>query len=91
MDHQQISLDFDSVKKNLQKASDNLVEILQTLDCQILLDHHLLRDLKYKEKFKEPYNYGKERVKTFAEYLGKENNTLEAHRKQLWSTAYELH
>ena len=24
------------------------------------------------------------KVKTFAEYLGKENNTLEAHRKELW-------
>ena len=71
-------------KKNLQDASDNLVEIIEKLKCTILLDHHLLRDLKYKEIFPEPYKTGGSRIKTFAEYLGKENNTLEAHRKELW-------
>lgn len=69
---------------NLQSASDNLVEIIKRLDCDIILDHHLLRDLKYKEVFPEPYKVGGSRLKTFAEYLGKENNTLEAHRKELW-------
>ena len=70
--------------QNLQDASDNLIEIIETLKCDVILDHHLLRDLKYKEVFPEPYKrYGK-KVKTFAEYLGKENNTLEAHRKKLW-------
>jgi len=71
-------------KQSLQDASDNLVEIIETLGCQVILDHHLLRDLKYLDVFSEPYNIGKEKVKTFAEYLGKENNTLEAHRKELW-------
>ena len=70
--------------KNLEDASDNLVEIIEQLGCEVLLDHHLLRDLKYKEVFPEPYNKGKENIKTFAEYLGEENNTLEAHRKELW-------
>jgi len=70
--------------QNLQDASDNLVKIIETLDCNIILDHHLLRDIKYKEVFSEPYKKGSTRVKTFAEYLGKENNTLEAHRKDLW-------
>jgi predicted metallo-beta-lactamase superfamily hydrolase len=72
-------------KKNFQKASDNLVEIIKTLGCKIILDHHLLRDLKYQDSFIEPYQTGKEKVKTFAEYLGRKNNTLEAHRKELWS------
>lgn len=72
-------------RKNLQNASDNLVRILETLDkCEVILDHHLLRDLQYKTHFPKPYEIGKERVKTFAEYLGLENNTLEAHRKELW-------
>lgn len=70
--------------KNLQDASDNLVEILENLDCDVILDHHLLRDLKYKEHFSEPYRVGGGRLKTFAEYLGKKNNMLEAHRKELW-------
>jgi predicted metallo-beta-lactamase superfamily hydrolase len=68
--------------KNLEDASDNLVEIIDTLNCEVILDHHLLRDLKYKERFLAPYT--KKCVKTFAEYLGEENNTLEAHRKELW-------
>jgi len=71
--------------KNLQDASDNLVEIIKKLDCDVILDHHLLRDIKYKQVFSEPYEAGKSRLKTFAEYLGKENNTLEARRKELWS------
>ena len=72
-------------RKNLEDASNNLVEIIKKLDCEIILDHHLLRDLKYRENFPEPYKMGGKRIKTFAEYLGKENNTLEAHRKELWS------
>ena len=71
--------------QNLEDASDNLVEIIKKLDCDVVLDHHLLRDLKYKEHFPNPYQTGGTKVKTFAEYLGEENNTLEAHRKELWS------
>jgi predicted metallo-beta-lactamase superfamily hydrolase len=70
--------------KSLQDAADNLVEIIERLKCDVILDHHLLRDLKYKEVFSQPYQKGGTRVKTFAEYLGMENNTLEAHRKELW-------
>ncbi len=70
-------------KKNLQDAEENLVEIINETGCEVILDHHLLRDLKYKEKFPGPYTTGK--VKTFAEYLGKENSMLEARRKELWS------
>ena len=70
--------------QNLEDASNNLVKIIEKLNCDIILDHHLLRDIRYNEVFPKPYERGKERVKTFAEYLGKENNTLEAHRKKLW-------
>jgi uncharacterized protein len=70
--------------QNLQDAADNLVEIKEKLDCDIILDHHLLRDLNYKKIFPQPYRASGEKVKTFAEYIGKENNTLEAHRKELW-------
>jgi hypothetical protein len=78
-------LGFRFSRKNLQLASDNLVEILKKLKCTVILDHHLLRDLRYKEIFSEPYRLGGKKVKTFAEYLDKENNTLEANRKKLWS------
>ena len=70
--------------KNLEDASKNMVEIIESTDCQIILDHHLLRDLEYKKKFHGVYEAGGDRIKTFAEYLGMENNLLEAHRKELW-------
>ncbi|RLF41111.1 MAG: MBL fold metallo-hydrolase [Thermoplasmata archaeon] len=73
-------------RRNLEDASDNLVRILNEVEnCEVILDHHLLRDLQYKTRFPKPYEIGKDRVKTFAEYLGLENNTLEAHRKELWN------
>ena len=75
---------IDVSRKNLYKAENNLVEIINQLSCDVILDHHLLRDLKYRERFPRPYEKSGSSVKTFAEYLGKENNTLEAHRKELW-------
>jgi predicted metallo-beta-lactamase superfamily hydrolase len=83
-------LGFRFSKKNLQKASDNLIRIITTLKCEILLDHHLLRDLKYRDAFPDPYIVGKESIKTFAEYLGKKNNTLEAQRKKLWGRSHGI-
>ena len=77
-------------KKNLELASENLVNIIKKTKAKIILDHHLLRDKKYKQIFPEPYKVGKDRLKTFAEYLGKENNTLEAKRKDLWRQDHEF-
>lgn len=68
--------------KNLAEAIENLLEIIRKLNCEIILDHHLLRDLKYRELLCEVYNKGN--VKSSAEYLGKPINMLEAHRKELW-------
>lgn len=69
-------------QKNLEDAKENLLKIISSIDCEIVLDHHLLRDLRYKERLKKVYEKGD--VKTVAEFLGKENNMLEAHRKELW-------
>ena len=68
-------------RKNLDQAIENLLTIIKEVDCEIILDHHLLRDLNYKEKLKEVYERGN--AKTMAEYLGLENNMLEARRKEL--------
>jgi predicted metallo-beta-lactamase superfamily hydrolase len=68
-------------RKNLEQAIKNLLKIIKEVDCEIILDHHLLRDLNYKEKLKEVYERGN--AKTMAEYLGLENNMLEARRKEL--------
>jgi len=71
-------------EKDIKNAAKNLISIIKKTKCDTILDHHLLRDIKYKENFPEPYNLKDYKVKTFAEYLGNENNTLEAHRKKLW-------
>ncbi len=70
--------------EDIENASKNLIEIIKKIKCEVILDHHLLRDIKYKENFPEVYNLKDFKVKTFAEYLGDENNTLEAYRKKLW-------
>ncbi len=70
--------------QNLLDAANNLNRIIRETNCDVILDHHLLRDLKYKKRFSDPYNKFGKKIKTFAEYLGEKNNTLEAHRKELY-------
>lgn len=75
-------LGFRLSRKAIEASRKNINEILEKTDCEIILDHHLLRDLEYKKYFPEIYESG--RVKTFAEYNGVENNMLEARRKELF-------
>jgi uncharacterized protein len=67
--------------KNLEEAKNNFQRILDETNADIICDHHHLRSLNYKEKF--PF-FDNPRVRTAAEYLGKENIMLEARRKDLW-------
>jgi len=67
--------------KNLEQSVENFRRLLKETKARIILDHHLLRSLDYKEKFSV---WGDKRVMTAAEFLGKENTMLEAHRKELW-------
>ena len=67
---------------DLKRAEKNLLRIIKETDAEIILDHHLLRDLKYRERLKRVYEH--ENVKSAAEYLGTENNMLEARRRDLW-------
>jgi hypothetical protein len=70
-------------RKNLADAIENMLKIIKEVNCEIILDHHLLRDLNYKTHLEKVYAHGN--IKTAAEYIGKENNFLEAHRKTLWA------
>ena len=70
--------------KNLEKAEKNLIEILEKIDCELILDHHLLRDIDYRKRMKNLYELYSGRIKTFAEWNGLKNNLLEARRKELW-------
>ena len=75
-------------KKNLQKSIRNLGKIIrETKVKKLVLEHHLLRDLQWKKRIKNVYKVAKKekvKVMTFAEFLGKENEILEARRKELY-------
>ena len=71
-------------EKNVKIAENNLLEIMEKTRCDIILDHHLLRDIRYKERFPKLFKTNQGKVETFAEYLGKKNNMLEAFRKEIW-------
>lgn len=72
---------------SLQKSIENLNKIIGGTPVQTLvLDHHLLRDLKWRKKMVKVIEAGKKEkvdVLTAAEFLGQENDLLEARRKEL--------
>lgn len=74
-------------KAAFEKSIENLKRIIdETPVKSMLLDHHLLRDGKWREKMAEVIIHGEEqgcKVQTFAEYAGQEDNLLEAQRKDL--------
>ncbi|MBD3387773.1 MAG: MBL fold metallo-hydrolase [Candidatus Altiarchaeales archaeon] len=67
---------------NMERAKANMLRIIEETGCEVILEHHLLRDLKHRERFKEVYETGKAR--SAAEYRGVEENLLEMRRKELW-------
>jgi predicted metallo-beta-lactamase superfamily hydrolase len=71
---------FEASKENLKKA------ISETQADQIILDHHLLRDVNYREKISDIIGLAERKGKKLmsaAEFLGLENFFLEAWRKEI--------
>jgi predicted metallo-beta-lactamase superfamily hydrolase len=78
---------------DLHLANQLLTKIIRSLVAQgldtVILDHHLLRDLNYKERVKPVYAVGEEmgvRLSTAAEFIGRGVELLEARRKELYQT-----
>jgi predicted metallo-beta-lactamase superfamily hydrolase len=74
--------------RSLEASIENLIRIL-SLRCveTLVLDHHLLRDLKYRERVSRVYDVAGGfncRVLTAAEFSGRSVEMLEAHRKDLY-------
>ncbi len=80
-------------KKSLEISVDNIIKVMEeTKVKKFVLDHHLLRDLKWSERIEKAYKVAKKkRVKlmTFADFLGVENDMLEARRKELYKELEE--
>ncbi len=70
-----------------ERSIENLKRIIDETPIQhMLLDHHLCRDGKWREKMAPVIDLGEEqgcKIQTFAEYASQEDNLLEAQRKIL--------
>ena len=56
---------------------------------EMVVEHHFMRDLKYKERIAKVYECTAEKgvkVITAAEYLGREIEMLEARRKEIYTS-----
>lgn len=70
--------------KSLAMAVENILRILKETDVEkLIIDHHFLRDLKWKERIAPVFGTGK-KVLTAAEFLGIKNELLEARRRELF-------
>ena len=61
---------------NLNRAVENAAEIVRSIDAELIIyDHHLPREMKFRERTEKVWNTAKEankEVMTAAEFLGKE-------------------
>ncbi len=67
--------------KNLDKAINNTIKIIKKCDAKIILDHHLVRDKKYKQRYAKVYEIAErlnKKVTTAAEDLGMPAAVLKA-------------
>jgi predicted metallo-beta-lactamase superfamily hydrolase len=70
----------------LAESIRNMVK-LASVTPKMLIDHHLLRDIDWRQKVSEVFSAAEENsnsVITAAEYLGLNDNLLEASRKMLY-------
>jgi predicted metallo-beta-lactamase superfamily hydrolase len=76
-------------KTSIQNAITNLKAITKTIPITII-EHHTLRDELFKQKLCSLKTYADQaghNILTAAEYIGQENNLLEAQRKSLYQTS----
>jgi predicted metallo-beta-lactamase superfamily hydrolase len=67
----------------VDRGIDNLLGIIERTGCRVIMDHHALRDAGYRERFARLWDTG--RVVTAAGFLGLDDSTLEARRRDLWA------
>ncbi len=76
---------------SLEKSNELLKRIIKETEIKnLILDHHLVRDKFYKRKIESVIKFSKDfntKILTGAEFEGKQNNFLEAKRKERWETS----
>ncbi|MCD6590114.1 MBL fold metallo-hydrolase [Candidatus Woesearchaeota archaeon] len=80
-------LGYRMTKKDLSMAQENLIWIMDNSNVKtIIVDHHLLRDINYRENFRNVFSHGEHvgvKVLTAARFMGMKERLLEARRKEL--------
>jgi len=66
----------------IDRGIDHLMRIVETTGCRVIMDHHALRDVAWRERFARLWETG--RVTTAAGYLGLPEAALESRRAELW-------
>lgn len=81
-------LGFRYSRKSLELSVENINRIIRETHVRtILVEHHFMRDLHYKDRIKEVYECAAEKdveVISAAEFIGREVEMLEAKRKELY-------
>ncbi len=67
----------------VQRGVDNLVRLVGETGCRVILDHHAVREPRFRDRLAQAFGTG--RVVTAAEYLGRGDECLEARRAMLWA------
>jgi predicted metallo-beta-lactamase superfamily hydrolase len=67
----------------VQRGIDNLVRLVGETGCRVIVDHHAVREPRFRERLAPALATG--RVVTAAEYLGRRDECLEARRAALWA------
>jgi len=74
--------------KSFEKSIENIKEILEKTNVKkLVLDHHLIRDLKWRNRMSEVFENAKKfgvKVLSIAEFKGVKEELLEAKRKELY-------
>jgi uncharacterized protein len=76
-------LGFAFTKEDIENARKNLIEISQEIP-KIVVDHHLLRDLRCFDFIKSIKDETSEEIVVASELIGEEPNLLEARRKEFY-------
>jgi predicted metallo-beta-lactamase superfamily hydrolase len=75
-------------QKSFESSIENLRRLIAETDIKtLILDHHLTRDLKWRERMQEVFRAGEEagvKVESAAEFAGVEEELLEARRAELY-------
>ncbi|BBG24715.1 hypothetical protein [Sulfuracidifex tepidarius] len=85
-------LGYALTEEQFNAAMNNLEKIVKQGLTTMIVDHHLVRDQRYREIISSLKSKVKEvnaNVVTAAEYLGREENPLESRRKELFSESNE--